>query len=177
VNRSAYRGRQRQRHGDRSQYPSCLAARLVTAEMPAAWSATCPCIRWPRPCKSSMRPIGYADRRATAAKRESALHACASRLRIRLRDAVCIIENISIPAPSSSVVGPKATGRRLVALDSHSITRFARSRRVQPAHPALRTPGGQHHSRRAVLPIYDLLSPSDSRCLQQDRRAKPTWQT
>jgi predicted NBD/HSP70 family sugar kinase len=90
----------------------------------------------------------------------------------RLRDAVCIIENMLDPL--TIVIGgsaPKLLVERLVAL-------------AQPLHPSVRGGVGAPSARivlserpedslilgAAVLPIYDLLSPRFE-VLQQDRRA------
>jgi predicted NBD/HSP70 family sugar kinase len=91
----------------------------------------------------------------------------------RLRDAVCVIENLL--DPSTIVIGgsaPKLLVERLVAL-AQPLHHSVRGGMVEPATRILLSERQEDSSilGAAVLPIYDLLSPR-LEVLQQDRRAE-----
>ncbi|HME40849.1 MAG TPA: ROK family transcriptional regulator [Steroidobacteraceae bacterium] len=91
----------------------------------------------------------------------------------RLRDAVCIIENML--DPRTIVIGgsaPKALVERLVAL-AHPLLRSVRGGVALPEERILLSERQEDSSilGAAVLPIYDMLSPRVE-VLQQERRAE-----
>jgi predicted NBD/HSP70 family sugar kinase len=102
-----------------------------------------------------------------------ALHAWCLQAADRLRDAVCIIENML--DPRAIVIGgsaPKPLVERLVAL-AQPLHHSVRGGVAMPKERILLSEGQEDSSilGAAVLPIYDLLSPRFE-VLQQDRRVE-----
>jgi predicted NBD/HSP70 family sugar kinase len=104
---------------------------------------------------------------------DSALHAWCRQAADRLRDAVCIIENML--DPRAIVIGgsaPKLLVERLVAL-AQPLHHSVRGGVAIPTERILLSERQEDSSilGAAVLPIYDLLSPRFE-VLQQDRRSE-----
>jgi predicted NBD/HSP70 family sugar kinase len=104
----------------------------------------------------------------------AALHTWCRQAAERLRDAICIIENML--DPRTIVIGgsaPKPLVERLVTL-AHPLLRSVRGGVAAPEERILLSERQEDSSilGAAVLPIYDMLSPR-LEVLQQDRRLEP----
>jgi predicted NBD/HSP70 family sugar kinase len=104
----------------------------------------------------------------------SALHTWCRQAAERLRDVICIIENML--DPRTIVIGgsaPKPLVERLVTL-AHPLLRSVRGGVAAPEERILLSERQEDSSilGAAVLPIYDMLSPR-LEVLQQDRRLEP----